>query len=85
MKPKHSFHGYSLTSVAKLANVQYSTAWRHFSGHREISAEYAMRYHKTLGIPLSDLRPDLWPPEQEEKTPTQLSAESASQDDVNGS
>lgn len=38
---------------------------RYCRGEQQIGAEHAVCLHKTLGIPLSDLRPDLWPPEKE--------------------
>lgn len=38
-----------------------STVCQHLKGDRKISAQSALAYHKGLGIPLSDLRPDLWP------------------------
>jgi len=36
---------------------------RYCRGEQQIGAEHAVCLHKTLGIPLSDLRPDLWHPE----------------------
>lgn len=39
-----------------------STVCQHLRGDRRISAESALAYNKGLGIPLSDLRPDLWEP-----------------------
>ena len=41
--------------------------YRYCRGEQQIGAEHAVCLHKTLGIPLSDLRPDLWPPEVEQK------------------
>ncbi len=51
--------------AAKTGITSLGTLFRHCRGE-SLSAEMALRYHKTLGIPLSDLRPDLWPPEEEE-------------------
>lgn len=83
METKNYFRGFPLVSAAKLANVEYSTVWRHFSGKRKITAEYALRYHKALGIPLSELRPDLWPPEPE-KDDTPPAPTTTSQGEANG-
>lgn len=40
-----------------------NAVFRHCHGQL-ISAESAMVYSKSLGIPLCDLRPDLWPPDE---------------------
>ena len=48
--------------AAKTGITSLGTLFRHCRG-ANISAEIAVRYHNALGIPLSDLRPDLWPPE----------------------
>jgi DNA-binding transcriptional regulator YdaS (Cro superfamily) len=39
-----------------------SSVFQHCSGARTISAESAMKYFRAFGIPLSEIRPDLWPP-----------------------
>lgn len=39
-----------------------TTVWQHCCGVRRVSPESAVKYQKSLGIPLSELRPDLWPP-----------------------
>lgn len=41
-----------------------SVVFLHCKGKRSISPESAKRYSQAFGIPLSELRPDLWPPEQ---------------------
>ncbi len=40
-----------------------NAVYRHCKGDK-IAAESAVVYSRNLGIPLSDLRPDLWPPEE---------------------
>lgn len=40
----------------------YVQANRHYNGKRPVSAEYALKYEKLLGIPRYELRPDLWTP-----------------------
>ena len=55
----------TLLEVVRLSGFPYSTVWRHVSGKRKISAEAALVYEKTLGVPREKLRPDLWPAPQE--------------------
>lgn len=57
-----SFHGFTVKDAATLSGFPYVTVWRHLNKQRTISPEAAIRYHSTLGIPLTVLRPDLWPP-----------------------
>ena len=42
--------------------MPYQSVYRQFRGQRKPSGEYAILYEKTLGIPRSEIRPDLWPP-----------------------
>lgn len=56
------FLGFPLPTVAKASNLPRTTVWRHATGNRKISAEAALVYSKALGVPLSQIRPDLWPP-----------------------
>ncbi len=41
-----------------------NAVYRHCKGEK-IAAESALLYSRALGIPLCELRPDLWPPEAE--------------------
>ena len=59
----NTFFGFPLADAAARAGLAYATVWRHVRKHRAISPEAALRYHRFLGIPLSRLRPDLWPPD----------------------
>ena len=52
--------------ISKETGIGYSVVWRHLHGQKKISAEFAMKYHKTYGIPLHELRPDLWEPPKDE-------------------
>lgn len=54
-------HGTTPFAVAQLVGFSPSTVCRHVRDERIISAESAAIYHRELGIPLSDLRPDLFP------------------------
>lgn len=53
--------GLSCREAAK-AGLRYQTVWLHFHGLRNIGVKSALRYEAVLGIPRSELRPDLWPP-----------------------
>ena len=53
--------GLSCKAVAK-TGLRYQTVWLHFHGLRNIGVKSALRYEAVLGIPRSELRPDLWPP-----------------------
>lgn len=61
--PRTIFGELSIQDVVRLSGYPYPTVWRHASGKRNVSPEAALRYERTLGIPRSELRPDLWPPE----------------------
>lgn len=65
MKKNHSrlFLGYRIPEIAKKTNIPSVTIWRHATGARSISPKIAMAYSKALAVPLSIIRPDLWPPD----------------------
>ena len=55
-------HKYGLTcNTASKRGVNYQTLYKQLRGLRSVGAKTAMRYHKILGIPLYELRPDIWP------------------------
>ena len=62
MKDKRKFFGFTPAELVRLVGVSYADAWRHANNKRRISAEFAVKYNAALGIPLSAMRPDLWPP-----------------------
>lgn len=64
---KRYFHGLPVIRVAEDTGFEYSTVYRHALDQKRISAESAMVYHRALGIPLHELRPDLWPAPEEDK------------------
>ena len=39
----------------------YQTLWKQYRGEREIGVRSALLYERLIGIPRSELRPDLWP------------------------
>ena len=47
-------------SVSERTGIPLPTVQKHFYGTRNIGAQSLAKYHDTLGIPLSELRPDLW-------------------------
>ncbi len=53
--------GFSINQVVRLTGIPYSTVWCHYVGTRKPKAEYAIKYEEKLGIPRSEIRPDLWP------------------------
>lgn len=59
------FQGKTLSDIARDSGLSTTSVWRHAHGKLKISAESALKYNKALGIPLSAMRPDLWPPELE--------------------
>ena len=56
--------GMSVQEIADRCAIRSrSTVLQHCNGQRAISAEIAIKYANGLGIPLSELRPDLWSPD----------------------
>ena len=61
---KDVLHKYGLTcNTASKRGVNYQTLYKQLRGVRPVGAKTAMRYHTILGIPLYELRPDIWPPQ----------------------
>lgn len=59
--------GHTYQQIADMAGLKTkSTVFQHCHAVRQISDKCALKYHQGLGIPLSELRPDLWPPAGEE-------------------
>lgn len=56
--------GWVISEVSRKFNIPHMTLRQHLKGTRSISAEQALKYERLLGIPRSELRPDLWPPEE---------------------
>lgn len=71
--------GLSCRNAAK-AGLRYQTVWLHFHGLRNIGVKSVLRYEAILGIPRSELRPDLWPPEHITTSAPTSSRESADAD-----
>lgn len=53
-------HGLTLADAVRMG-VPYHALYKQLRGERSVGVVCAMRYHKVLGIPLSELRPDIWP------------------------
>ena len=56
-------HGWKISIICKEKGIPYTTLWQHYRGTRKVTPEMAIRYESLLGIPRSELRPDLWPKE----------------------
>ncbi|MBQ7609309.1 MAG: helix-turn-helix transcriptional regulator [Desulfovibrionaceae bacterium] len=52
------------SEVSRRVGLTTQSVFYHCKGKKKISAESAVTYHNALGIPLHDLRPDLWPAER---------------------
>ena len=52
--------GKTILQVSRETGIPRPTIYTHLDGSREMSIDAAKRYHRLLGIPLSDLRPDVW-------------------------
>lgn len=53
--------GITPNQASKLG-LNYSTVLKTYKGLRSVTPAYAIRYELILGIPRSELRPDMWPP-----------------------
>lgn len=60
-------HGLTLADAVRLG-LPYHALYKQLKGERAVGVTCALRYHKVLGIPLSELRPDIWRPSEEEKS-----------------
>ena len=43
--------------------VPFHNIYKQYKGERGVGPNSALLYERILGIPSSELRPDLWPPE----------------------
>ena len=59
-------HRLSYAELARMIGFKTrASITQHIKGWRRVSPESALKYHRILGIPLEELRPDLWPAPQE--------------------
>lgn len=56
--------GLRRSAFCRKFGISYPTFFQHLTGTRRVSPEMAIFYEEKLGIPRSELRPDLWPPEE---------------------
>jgi hypothetical protein len=61
------------SALARLVGYNRSAVWKHCFA-KTIPAEAAIRYANALGIPFSDLRPDLFPSASSVPPPDQTAA-----------
>ena len=62
LQKARSDRGLSIRALAIATGMSTASIRRHIHGG-SISAQAAIAYSKVLGVPLSALRADLWPPE----------------------
>jgi hypothetical protein len=55
--------GISVMQAAK-AGLPYMSVYKQYNGERNPSGRFALMYERVLGIPRSEIRPDLWSPEE---------------------
>ena len=53
--------GMTLKAAVEMG-ANYQTLWKQFRNDRRVGPKTALLYERILGIPRSELRPDLWPP-----------------------
>ena len=68
---KTLFFGYVIHDVSKLTGIAYAVVWRNANNKNSISPKNAKIYYEKLGIPLYQLRPDLWTKEMCDTLQTQ--------------
>lgn len=59
--------GFPRSKLCGVEGLNYPYAYKQYMGQRGLSAKYALVYERLFGIPRSELRPDLWPPEEEKR------------------
>ena len=62
---KYSFFGFQVKDVTEATGFTAMTVYRHIKGQRKICPGCAIKYHDALGIPLEQIRPDIWRPTNE--------------------
>lgn len=53
-------HGLSYAALGRLTGYTRATVLKHCRGELSVAGKAALRYHAKLGIPLSELSPDLY-------------------------
>ena len=54
--------GLTYKAMAERTGITAPSVYFHCSGKVKVSAENALKYHRAFNIPLTELRPDIWPP-----------------------
>ncbi len=62
---------------ASKMGVPYHNIFKQYHGLRSVGPKSALLYERILGIPRSELRPDLWPREPPATSPAPAEAEHA--------
>ena len=71
--------GFPRSKLCGVDGLDYCYAYKQYMGQRGLSAEYALVYERLFGIPRSELRPDLWPPQENLQDAPTTEASHASQ------
>jgi hypothetical protein len=66
--------GISVNEAAK-AGMPYMSVYKQYRGERNPSGNFALIYERILGIPRSEIRPDLWPPKDSPASTQERDAE----------
>ncbi|OBQ46232.1 hypothetical protein SP90_13630 [Halodesulfovibrio spirochaetisodalis] len=53
-------HACTVADIARMCGLHHSAVLRHCNGQRKIGGEAALRYYAKLGIPIEELRPELF-------------------------
>lgn len=64
--------GPGVAAIARALGVKRQVAWYWFS--RQVPAKHVLNVERVTGIPRSELRPDLYPPEREMRIPRRTAA-----------
>lgn len=80
LKKAFDRRGFPRSKLCGVEGLDYSYAYKQYMGQRGLSARYAIVYERLFGIPRSELRPDLWPPDENKlEAPATTEASHASQ------
>jgi DNA-binding transcriptional regulator YdaS (Cro superfamily) len=66
----NTIHGLGQAEFARSLGVTQGLVSQWVNQTTRITAERAVQIHQVHGVPLSDIRPDLWPPDQPDLNPT---------------
>lgn len=62
-------HDLSCVEMAAIVGCRHSTISRHCNDKRPISGDFVLLYHAKFGIPLHELRPDIFEKDDQQNEP----------------